>query len=77
MTDKSMRTVSVVFTRNIDLDSVKDNIFSAIEEYVSDAYDINDPPNDIENYDAFVLDALCHAIKHFYPDNTTVIVDYK
>ena len=73
----TFRPVNVTFKRNVNLDNLKDCIFTAIEEYVSDAYDIGDPKNEIENYDAFVLDALSHAIKHFYPDNATVIVDYK
>jgi len=71
----TIRPINVTFNRGINLDSVKDCIFTAIEDYLSDAHGIDDPQNDIENYDAFVIDALIHSIKHFYCDDTVVTIE--
>ena len=70
------RSVNVKFERKIDLDILKEDIFSAIENSLVENYEIDNPENDIENYDAFIIDTLIHCIKHFYPDDVIVTVDY-
>ena len=72
----TIRPVNVTFKEKIDLDILKDDIFDAINDHLIENYKINDPENDIENYDAFIIDALIHSIKHFYPDDAVVTVDY-
>lgn len=72
----TIRPVNITFKKNINLDTLKNTIFDAIDDYLVEGYKIDDPANDIENYDAFVIDALIHSIKHFYPDDAVVTVNY-
>ena len=72
----TIRPVNVTFKKDINLDTLKDTIFNAIDDYLCDGYGIDDPQNDIENYDAFVIDALIHSIKRFYSDDAVVTIDY-
>lgn len=72
----TIRPVNVTFKEKIDLDILKDDIFDAINDHLIENYKINDPENDIENYDVFIIDALIHSIKHFYSDDAVVTVDY-
>ena len=72
----TIRPVNVTFKEKIDLDILKDDIFDAINDHLIENYKINDPENDIENYDVFIIDALIHFIKHFYSDDAVVTVDY-
>jgi len=72
----TIRPVDVTFKKRINLDILKDNIFDAIDDHLIENYKIDNPQNDIENYDAFIIDALIHCIKHFYPDDAVVTVNY-
>ena len=71
----TIRPINVTFKKDINLDTLKDTIFDAIDDYLKEGYKIDDPENDIENYDVFIIDVLIHSIKHFYPDNTVVTIN--
>lgn len=67
------KSVNVKFERNIDLDILKEDIFSAVENSLIENYGIDDPEEDIEDYYALVVDALIYSIKQFYPNSTVKI----
>lgn len=67
--------INVTCKKNINLDTLKDAIFNTIDGYLCDDYGIDNPQNEIENYDTFIIIALTHSIKHFYSDDTVVTIE--